>query len=1428
MVDRYEELLLFKESDYEEIDIAKKTFRDVLSPEFRRAVSRVRRYPYDDPIRDVGGTAAVALASREVNNGTAAPTLSGAAVDGSALTLTYGEALDEASVPAATDYAVTVAGSARTVSTVAVSGSKVTLTLASAVTAGQLVQVGYTVPAVNPIRDVGGTAAVALASREVNNGTAAPTLSGAAVDGSALTLTYGEALDEASVPAATDYAVTVAGSARTVSTVAVSGSKVTLTLASAVTAGQLVQVGYTVPAVNPIRDVGGTAAVALASREVNNGTAAPTLSGAAVDGSALTLTYSEALDETAKPEPGAYAVTVAGSARTVSTVAVSGSKVTLTLASAVTAGQLVQVGYTVPAVNPIRDVGGTAAVALASREVNNGTAAPTLSGAAVDGSALTLTYGEALDETAKPEPGAYAVTVAGSARTVSTVAVSGSKVTLTLASAVTADQVVKVSYTQPVRQIALFVKRDPNAPPPTDEERALEALNDRLHNLINTQIPRLVFAYLTPGIDGEVENPYYNDPTLVDLYVRALEHCYLRGLTENAWLPDHAGVASSEALSAGLDRSSGDFSTVSLRLAGFIQSVFLMRDALEARDLLDKYRKVVRNLVVNNGTMYPVFQDHARADAGIRYENISTVEKYHVNADGVRLFVDNFWPYYLLTKSGAERTEMNTVLSGFISKNIAVTPGVQATIKPDGTGFHHGTAYVGAYTPFAIAGFAQLLYMVRGTNYYTSGNVDVVKLGITSFRQMVQKYATSASLRGRFIKPTGIGVSGAITKAMLFLAHLEGVSTSKVTGQFKEFFDEGYFYSESEEGSFGQDEEGSQYHEGGRGLQIRGLGIYRLVKELQDTTVSATATPSGFWVKPFAAAAFYRNDDWLVTAKGFSQYFWDYEGPLDSQENSFGQNWAYGLLQVFNAGTPIGEVGSGHDLLNGWDWYHVPGTTASHYPIVERTHSAVRALRTSLNIRQRDTHRNYNTKKFVGGVSVGDAGMFVQDLEALPFITTTNLQARKSYYFVGGQVLALGTHISGRARTHRTQTTIFQTTLDDDSTPTWVDGVRVTGLAGQSFKDAGTTVQMTDSVGNSYYLAHSTDRLTLSRALQSSMTDQYVATSGEYAKAYLDHGLNPRGDSYQYVLIPNDTDRSKLAALAADPSAYFNVLKSDSMHVVEFPAQSAVGYAFFELVDTPSETLVKSANLNAAVMTVEVGDTVRVAASVPDMGWQFDPAQIERLGLGYTNKQFARQETAEHNLSLVLRGNWCLRESPDGANTSFQAGNTTLNLQCSDGMTTEVLLESCPTISQDLTGDGQFDADDSLALYYAKKLGTDLTDETTASAQLRATLLTDLARGSDRTDAALRAIVLNANTTTASVADTYLDVNGDSSVDADDFLILFYAHKLGSLVGDGVTGGSVRFRRELLSGLAGVSSPTDEYLKGMLTRANSLIATMPP
>ena len=87
---------------------------------------------------------------------------------------------------------------------------------------------------------------------------------------------------------------------------------------------------------------------------------------------------------------------------------------------------------------------------------------------------------------------------------------------------------------------------------------------------------------------------------------------------------------------------------------------------------------------------------------------------------------------------------------------------------------------------------------------------------------------------------------------------------------------------------------------------------------------------------------------------------------------------------------------------------------------------------------------------------------------------------------------------------------------------------------------------------------------------------------------------------------------------------------------------------------------------------------MRLAASVPDIGWQFENAIYSR-GLNYTRTHFAYQRAKEHTLTLTLRGTWCPDQAtlPIGAQSISLFGETLLQLQCRDGLSTEVLLEPC-------------------------------------------------------------------------------------------------------------------------------------------------------
>ena len=101
----------------------------------------------------------------------------------------------------------------------------------------------------------------------------------------------------------------------------------------------------------------------------------PELDAAVADGTVVTLTFDEVLDETSIPAEDAFTVTAAGATLSVDSVEVSEMVVTLTLDSHVVHGQVVRLDYT-PGTKPLQDLAGNVVDALSNKVVTNETAMP--------------------------------------------------------------------------------------------------------------------------------------------------------------------------------------------------------------------------------------------------------------------------------------------------------------------------------------------------------------------------------------------------------------------------------------------------------------------------------------------------------------------------------------------------------------------------------------------------------------------------------------------------------------------------------------------------------------------------------------------------------------------------------------------------------------------------------------------------------------------------------------------------------------------------------------------------------------------------------------------------------------------------------------------------------------------------------------------
>jgi uncharacterized repeat protein (TIGR02059 family) len=389
--------------------------------------------------------------------------------------LTFTEALDASSVPAASSLSVDLssAGSTRSVgvSAVKISGSVLELTLAETVsdTAAGL-RVRYSPPASKPLQDWAGNDVAAFERSVTTVDAVAPTLvSSRFTSDRALELTFDETLASLGADKAAYTLTANDGAALKPVSSTVSGKTVTLTFDTAVQTGKAATLAYVAPANDAtvlnaaLQDATGNDSANLS---YTADTTAPSLSSArtSTNGLQVELNYSESLLSANTAGTSAFRVFRGGGLEsTVSSVSVSGSQVLLTLASALLPGETVSVFYQAPTSNigvtnaAIQDSSGNDAASLGSGV--NGQAvvnrvAPAIAGASLDSQSAALdrvvvSFNEAISASTLPNLSAFTVKVGGTTQAISSLSRSGNDLVIALTNPISSAGELRVAYSQP-------------------------------------------------------------------------------------------------------------------------------------------------------------------------------------------------------------------------------------------------------------------------------------------------------------------------------------------------------------------------------------------------------------------------------------------------------------------------------------------------------------------------------------------------------------------------------------------------------------------------------------------------------------------------------------------------------------------------------------------------------------------------------------------------------------------------------------------------------------------------------------------------------------------------------------------------------------------------------------------------------------------
>lgn len=750
--------------------------------------------------------------------------------------------------------------------------------------------------------------------------------------------------------------------------------------------------------------------------------------------------------------------------------------------------------------------------------------------------------------------------------------------------------------------------------------------------LVTSALPSLGIAYHLEG-GKNLPNPYYRNQEVRDLLMQVFDRLHERGFRHPMhlpWKPQQVAVR---------DPNQAIVVDFILRTSGYALATFLMRKELEESHRLKRAVETCWEI-----------ESHPEKTGDLRAA--------YLQADGVRVVMNVSLPA-ALAEGNVARLRL---LKEQLHRSMLPESNAFDTIKPDGLGHHHFGVYPAGYAAFTMAQAAFAAWLVRDTSFAcTPETVGHVAHGLAALRVISQKYDMHKALGGRF--PS----ASVIPDALLgygYLADMQHSRRREFQGMLARLADDAYLSSNLPRRTFaGHRDEVPP----GPGCILHFLKVRNEARE-----VGAEPDPSGHWAFNYGPVSVHRRDDWMVSIKGSSRYWWAFERSLidarknPRQENVFGFHDGAASLMIFGKGEPwINAAQSGYTPV-GWDWCRVPGTTTRHLTPDEML---------DMDKQGDGFNRPFSDATFVGGLSLEQRhGIFVMDYtEATPDRRKLPLQALKTAFFFDNQIVMLTSGIRNGDGRHPVTTTLYQTALPGVGTPTYVQGTAATGIQEIITSLENGPVRLVDASDNGYYIPAG-NKVRLTRSAQVSMNESATKeTRGNFATAWLDHGSSPDNASGEYVILVR-SGRDGLEEFSGRATQEYRVLRKDeTAHVVRQVRLGVTGYAVARpnvplgdglLIQTSAPCLVMSRDMGAGRLTV--------SACHPDLGW--------KKGRQYANRSRATDDAlmgpVATPLTLTLQGIWRLSKSAEGVSVSVEGGHTLVALKSEDAKGIEFQLEA--------------------------------------------------------------------------------------------------------------------------------------------------------
>ena len=620
----------------------------------------------------------------------------------------------------------------------------------------------------------------------------------------------------------------------------------------------------------------------------------------------------------------------------------------------------------------------------------------------------------------------------------------------------------------------------------------------------------------------------------------------------------------------------------------------------------------------------------------------------------------------IMMEDGPEKEAWLKAFSRWIDNGFRYADGLQPCFKRDGTVQHHRKAYP-AYAVGGFDGAVNAVWMLHGTDFAISEEShSILKRALLEMRFYCNLKSFPLAMSGRH--PDGKG--------------------ALIPSQFALLADAG-----TPDGKEETDRELAAAY-----LRLAGTGG-RWGKKFTGAGITAETSPEGCHVYPFNCSLSYRQDDWLVTIAGHSRYLWSSE--IYNGANHYGRYLTHGSMEIIADGNPISCIGSGYQV-NGYDWCHIPGTTAASIPM-----EAMKA-----DVRNVDEFSGYeemllSDEWLAGGITHKDAaGAFAMILHEHDKYNGS-LKARKSFFAFGNRIIALGSDLRNLLPGSSLHTTLFQNSLpapgpsapveieDIISTATTVNGGKISVMNFDETYSGEMTV-LQDHFGNAWFVRDAV--VEVSRGLQHSLHEETDApTEGYFEKAWINHGnFVGKGviagdvymkDSYEYMTVVHASDEQMAKYSEALP---YKVIRCDTKaHIIRDVESGVTACAVFEELkkdDTLNDNRAGAASgiIEASpclLMYSSSGGTLTMSVSNPDLNLYQGPSdekydsEGKRIERSVYGREWIDNPCAPTSVRVMLAGRWKLAgESSGNVSLSYEGGNTILTFRTIEARTEEAVL----------------------------------------------------------------------------------------------------------------------------------------------------------